>query len=53
MFNHSEVIMLTNKSANKQTNRRRWKHRPRFARLHRWINNNNNNNNNNNTRLNL
>jgi len=32
-FNHSEVIVMTNK----QTNRRRWKHPPRSAMLRRWV----------------
>ena len=44
MFNHSEVIVLTNKvielrnkQTNWQTNRCRWKHPPRSAMLCRWV----------------
>jgi len=36
-FNRSEVIMLTNKQTNWQTNRCRWKHPPRSAMLRRWV----------------
>jgi len=36
-FSRSEVIVRTNKHADKQTNRRRWKHPSRFATLRRWI----------------
>jgi len=36
-LNHSEVIVLTNKQTNWQTNRRRWKHTTRSAMLHRWV----------------
>jgi len=37
-FNRSEVIVLTNKQTNWQTNRRLWKHPPRSAMLRRWAN---------------
>jgi len=30
-FNHLEVIVLTNKQTDKETNRRCWKHPPRYA----------------------
>jgi len=40
MFNHSEVIVLTNKQiykqTNEQTNRFCWKHTPRTDMLSRW-----------------
>jgi len=39
LLNRVEVIVLTNKHklTNKQTNRRRRKHSPRFATLRRWV----------------
>ena len=37
MFTRSEVIVLTNKHANPQTNRRRWKHPTLFATLRRLL----------------
>ena len=37
-FSRSAVIVRTNTLTNWQTNRRRWKHRPRFAMLRRWVN---------------
>jgi len=40
VFNLSEVIVHTNKRTNWQTNRRRWKHPPRFATRRRWVINN-------------
>jgi len=36
-FNRSEVIVLTNKQTNWQTNRRRWKHPSRSAILRRQV----------------
>jgi len=36
-FSRSEVIVRTNKRTNWQTNKRRWKHPPRFATLRRWV----------------
>jgi len=37
MFISSEVIVLTNKQTDKQTNRRRWKHPSRSTLLRRWV----------------
>ena len=37
ILNRSEVIVLTNKQTNWQTNRRRWKHPPRSTMLRRWV----------------
>jgi len=37
MSNRSEVIVRTNRQTNWQTNRRRWKHPPRFTMLRRWV----------------
>jgi len=34
MFSRSEVIVWTNRQTHWQTNRRRWKHSPRFATLY-------------------
>jgi len=39
-LNRSEVIVHTSKQTYWQTDRRRWKHPPRFARLRRWVNSN-------------
>jgi len=36
-FSHSEVIVLTDKQTDKQTNRCRWKHPPRFDMLCQWV----------------
>ena len=36
-FSHSEVTVRTNTLTNWQTNRRGWKHTPRFATLRRWV----------------
>jgi len=36
-FNCSEVIVLTNRQTDKQTNRRRWKYPPRSAMPRRWV----------------
>jgi len=35
-FNCLEVIVLTNRQTDKQTDRRRWKHPPRSTMLRRW-----------------
>ena len=37
MFTRSEVIMLTNKQTNTQTNRCLWKHQTLFAMLRLWV----------------